>query len=190
MKKIIYILGFFFLLLLLNSKPLKSEGCPNDIYPEEDPWTEECDTVVVESWSNGVPPCLWQVCYCWRYKNYGPAPYVEVYFRGGTYISGDCSGESSNIWEQIKDLTEALLEQNPGNLYWPCPDCPSTLWTYHAYWNACYDDYTDDPCGYGGYCQFKYNVCCDNGDRILTFVSSQHIGDDCPEGCSDKCSSP
>jgi hypothetical protein len=188
MKKVIFKIGIAIIFTLFYLSPIKSADCPDDIYPEDDPWTEECDTIEVD-WGAGLD-CLYGICYCWRYKNYAPAPYVEVFFRYAWYVSGDCAGGPSNGWDIIKYMIVKLLEQNPGNLYWPCLDCPSTLWDYHVYWASCFDNITDDPCGSGGYCQMKYNVCCDNGERIVTFVSSQHIGDDCPQGCSDKCSSP
>jgi len=180
------ILIFSFLLAFFT--PAKSTDCPDDIYPENDPWTEECDTVLVH-WGPGQN-CLWEVCYCWRIKNYVPAPYVDIFFRYGNYVSGDCSGDPMDAWEVIRLLTEYLIQQNPGNLDWPCLACPSTLWSYRGLWASCYNDVTGQSCGSAGYCMFKYKVCCENGVRIVTFDTSEKIGDDCPSGCSDHCNTP
>lgn len=173
------------LLISINNLCAQSPPCPDDIPPYDDEWIHTSDSVYV-SFDGGLTFCWWHVHYCWRELSFSPAPTIDIYFLMGELQSGDCKGDISP-WESIRLLTEALIQQNPGNLNWPCLDCPSVYWEYRVFWAACYNEVTLESCGTSGYCKYRYNVCCENGVRIVSYNGSEKIGEDCPNGCFAPC---
>lgn len=177
MKK--YLLLFAVLLSLGASKVYAQ--CLPDTLPTnpacKTSWVSETTTMLVTV--NGVT-CSWTITYCWR--TWGCiSPTTDIYVVNVTVPTPPpCNQVGITPWGYLKIAGANILQKNPNNLDWPCPPCdPNSTGIINGqvYYGACYSG--NIQCAAVAWCQNKYYLCCDpdTGERILTYIGAEAIGD-------------
>ncbi len=124
-----------------------------------------------------VGDCIYDVCYCWRtiggVTDIRLDPVINI-------VEGDSEGCFPYEWDDyaslMKIFAEHIIQVNPDNLGPACPPCilnppppPAPIVFRSMIWTKCLGDCIPPL---SGICTSTYNVCCTNGVRQLTYVSS------------------
>jgi len=162
--------------------------CPTDIVPLNVPWTALPLTTVSVTYPDGTV-CQFYVCYCSRTVGLTGPPIIEIYVRLFAPVDPSCppSGYPLNGPLIARLVSEAILQQNPNGLNWPCPPCSENFYLeYRAYYGRCWDNGVQ--CSGNTYCEGVYSICCDeNLNRVLTFIEKRMMGDNCESPCLGDC---
>jgi hypothetical protein len=163
--------------------PCTSVDVDPDIPPYNRGWICEPLTEIIVEMPNGnvCPAC---VSYCWR-TPYITAPHYQIYLCA-FWIDINCAGqEFLNLpwYEKYELIGEAIITNNPNNIFTYVPNCPSSIMEVEVFWSRCWDGQQTCKAS-NSWCQKVYNVCIQNGEIIHTLLYTQSSpGNNCQPPC-------